>query len=56
MTDGPPKHVRNEMQADIAAFKRLVRDADVVCVGRDPEYTPDAPRLRKQFEDGGNDD
>lgn len=49
MPDGPPAHVRHEIEADIAAFQAAVVDADVRVVGRDADYVPDSPRLRAQM-------
>jgi len=49
MTDNPPEHVRNELEAEIAAFQAAIVDADVKCVGRDEEYVPDSPRLQAQM-------
>jgi hypothetical protein len=49
MSDDAPQHVRNEVEADIAAFQAAVVDADIVDVGKDTEYTPDAPRLKRQM-------
>lgn len=49
MSDGPPAHVRHQIEADIAAFQAAVVDADVEVVGRDTDYVPDSPRLRAQM-------
>jgi hypothetical protein len=49
MPEDIPADVRNRLEADIAAFQAAVIDADVVDVGRDPEYVPDSPRLREQM-------
>lgn len=40
-----------KVRSDIERFQELVKDADVVCVGSDPEYVPDCPRLQQQIED-----
>lgn len=34
-------------EEDIYEFIRLVEDADVEVVGRDEEYVPDSPRLKR---------
>lgn len=49
MSDEPPQHVRNELEASIAAFQAAVIDADVEVVGKDEEYVPDSPRLQRQM-------
>lgn len=49
MSNDIPDHVRNRLEADIAAFKAAVIDAEIVDVGEDTEYTPDSPRLREQM-------
>jgi len=49
MSDDIPQHVRNDLEADIAAFQAAVVDADVVDVGKDTEYVPAAPRLKRQM-------
>lgn len=41
---------KKKVEDDIAEFKDVVQDADIVDVGKDPEYTPDSPRLQKQME------
>jgi len=53
MTTEPNVHdakQRAKLKIDIEQFKEVVEDADVVCVGADPEYVPDCPRLQKQIE------
>jgi len=40
---------REKVKADIEQFKQLIEDANVVCVGHDPEYVPDSPRLKEQI-------
>lgn len=49
MPDDIPQHVRNDLEASIAAFQAAVIDADVEFVGTDAEYVPDSPRLQKQM-------
>ena len=49
MSDDIPQHVRNDLEASIAAFQASVVDADVVDIGKDTEYVPDSPRLKRQM-------
>lgn len=49
MSNDIPDHVRNRLEADIAAFQAAVIDADVEFVGKDTDYVPDSPRLQEQM-------
>lgn len=54
MTDSPDaasEKARKKVVADIGELKRVVESADVVYVGPDHNYAPDAPRLQAQLED-----
>ena len=40
---------KRKLKDDIEQFKEVVEDANIVDVGKDPDYVPDSPRLQKQM-------